>query len=77
MLSVEEALEKILGEISVLDAGPVPILEARGQVLTEDIYSSIDVPPLDNSAMDGFAFALRIPSAPAGTLPGFYGLSIL
>jgi len=55
MLSVEEALEKILGEISVLDAGPVPILEARGQVLTEDIYSSIDVPPLDNSAMDGFA----------------------
>jgi molybdopterin molybdotransferase len=55
MLSVEEALEKILGEVDVLEAEQAPILDSLGQVLAEDIKSDIDVPPLDNSAMDGFA----------------------
>ncbi|MFH1646883.1 MAG: gephyrin-like molybdotransferase Glp, partial [Chloroflexota bacterium] len=55
MLSVEEALEKILYEIAVLDAETVPILDTLGQVLAEDIKSDINVPPLDNSAMDGYA----------------------
>jgi molybdopterin molybdotransferase len=55
MLSVEEALQKILAEVNVLEAETIPILEALGQVLTEDIVSDINVPPLDNSAMDGFA----------------------
>ena len=32
-----------------------PILDCLGQVLAEDISSSIDVPPLDNAAMDGYA----------------------
>ncbi|OGN97586.1 MAG: hypothetical protein A2Y89_02820 [Chloroflexi bacterium RBG_13_51_18] len=55
MLSVEEALQKILAEVNVLEAETVPIMEALGQVLAEDITSDINVPPLDNSAMDGFA----------------------
>jgi molybdopterin molybdotransferase len=55
VLSVEEALEKILGEVDVLEAAWVPILDSLGQVLAEDIKSDINVPPLDNSAMDGFA----------------------
>ncbi len=55
MISVEEALEKILGEVNVLEAAPVPILESLGQVLAEDIVADINVPPLDNSAMDGYA----------------------
>ncbi|MBN1160361.1 MAG: molybdopterin molybdotransferase MoeA [Dehalococcoidales bacterium] len=55
MLSVEEALQKILAEVNVLEAETVPIMEALGQVLAEDIISDINVPPLDNSAMDGFA----------------------
>jgi molybdopterin molybdotransferase len=55
VLSVEEALEKILGEVDVLEAEWVPILGSLGQVLAEDIKSDINVPPLDNSAMDGFA----------------------
>jgi molybdopterin molybdotransferase len=55
MLSVEEALEKILNEIDTLEAETVPILESLGQVLAEDIKSDINVPPRDNSAMDGFA----------------------
>ncbi len=55
MLSVEEALEKILREVDTLGTETVPILEALGQVLAEDIESGICVPPLDNSAMDGYA----------------------
>ncbi len=55
MLSVEEALQKILDEVDVLETESVPILESLGQVLAEDIVSGINVPPLDNSAMDGFA----------------------
>jgi molybdopterin molybdotransferase len=55
MLSVEEALEKILAEVNVLETETVPILDTMGQVLAEDIVSGINVPPLDNSAMDGYA----------------------
>ncbi len=55
MISVEQALDKILGYVDVLEAEPSPILDCLGQVLAEDIYSSITVPPLDNSAMDGYA----------------------
>ena len=55
MLSVEEALERILGFFDVLGAEVNPILEAQGQVLAEDIVSRFDIPPLVNSAMDGYA----------------------
>ena len=55
MLSVEEAREHILRFIHVLDAEDKPILEAQGQVLAEEIVGRFDIPPLDNSAMDGFA----------------------
>lgn len=55
MISVEEALEKVLSCVSVLDREEKPILQCLGQVLDEDVYSSIDVPPRDNSAMDGYA----------------------
>ncbi|MFQ5934484.1 MAG: molybdopterin molybdenumtransferase MoeA, partial [Dehalococcoidia bacterium] len=54
-LTVEEALEKILGYISVLEPEEVPILEGLGRVLAEDVTSSISIPPLDNTAMDGYA----------------------
>ena len=55
MLSVEEARDRILGFFDVLDPQERPILEAQGQVLAEDILGRFDIPPLDNSAMDGFA----------------------
>lgn len=55
MLTVEEALEKILNEVGPLEDETVPILDSLGQVLAEDIKSDINVPPLDNSAMDGYA----------------------
>jgi molybdopterin molybdotransferase len=55
MISVEEALERILNHISVLEPEEKPILDALGQVLAEDVTSDIDIPPLDNTAMDGYA----------------------
>ena len=55
MISVDQALDKVLGRVDVLDTEESPILDCLGQVLAEDVYSLIDIPPLDNSAMDGFA----------------------
>jgi len=55
MISVEEALAKILDFIEVLKPEERPLLDCLGQVLAEEIRSEIDIPPLNNSAMDGFA----------------------
>ena len=55
MISVEEALEKLLSYVEVLPKEEVALLDSLGQVLAEDMYSDINVPPLDNSAMDGYA----------------------
>ena len=55
MLSVEEARERVLGYFDVLEPETRPILEADGQVLAEDVQGRFDIPPLDNSAMDGYA----------------------
>ena len=55
MLSVEEARDKVLALTPVLEAEDVPLLEAQGQILAEDAVASFDIPPLDNSAMDGYA----------------------
>ena len=55
MISVEEARERVLGYFDVLEPETRPILEADGQVLAEDVEAHFDIPPLDNSAMDGYA----------------------
>jgi molybdopterin molybdotransferase len=55
MISVEEALERILSEFDVLDSERRPILDAMGQVLDQDVIAPLDIPPLENSAMDGYA----------------------
>lgn len=59
MISVEQALEKILSKIEMLGDEQRPILDCLGQVLAEDIYADINVPPLDNSAFDGYAVRFR------------------
>ena len=59
MISVEEALEKVLSYVEVLEPERKPILDCLGQVLAEDVYSTIDIPPLDNSAMDGYALRAK------------------
>ena len=55
LLSVDEALEKILETISVLSTETVTLSDALGRIIAEDITSDINLPPFDNSAMDGYA----------------------
>jgi molybdopterin molybdotransferase len=55
MISVEEALKKILHFVNALESEEKPLLDCLGRVLAEDIYAPFDVPPRDNSAMDGYA----------------------
>jgi len=55
LISVEEALTEILSHVHPLEPERIPILEALGRVLAEEIVSEIDIPPFDNSAMDGYA----------------------
>ncbi len=71
MISVEQALEKILAYVDILEEEEKPILDCMGQVLAEDIYSDIDVPPLDNSAMDGYAVQSRDTRNTSGESPRF------
>ncbi len=55
MITVEEALDKILSHIQPLGFEKVSILESQGRIIAEDIYAPRDIPPLDNSGMDGYA----------------------
>ncbi|MDQ1239389.1 MAG: molybdopterin molybdotransferase [Thermodesulfobacteriota bacterium] len=54
MLDIGEAQRKILEEIPVLGSERIHILEALGRVLAQDVEAIRDVPPADNSAMDGY-----------------------
>jgi molybdopterin molybdotransferase len=55
MLSVEQALEMVLGCVDVLEGEERPILNSLGQVLAEDVYAGVNVPSQDNAVMDGYA----------------------
>jgi molybdopterin molybdotransferase len=55
MISVEEALAYILGHFHVLEPERVSLLDAIDLVLAEDVRSDMDIPPFDNSGMDGYA----------------------
>ena len=56
LLSVDEALAQLLsGATPVSDVEELSTLEATGRVLARAQRSSMDVPPMDNSAMDGYA----------------------
>ena len=55
MLSVAEALERVLAGVAVLGAESVPLGEALGRVLAEPVVAGREIPPWDNSSMDGYA----------------------
>jgi len=67
MLSVEAARERILDAVAPLEVEEIPILEALGRVLAEDVRAEANVPPHDNSAMDGYAVRISdLESSPDG-----------
>ncbi len=55
MLQLEEALAQILAALPPPTPERVPLSEAHGRVLSERVLASIDLPPFDNSSMDGYA----------------------
>ena len=55
MLSVEDARDRILSYFQPLASVDVPLLDALGLTLAEDLTAGFDIPPLANSAMDGYA----------------------
>jgi molybdopterin molybdotransferase len=54
-LSLDEALACVLAEVRPLEREPVALADAAGRFLAEDALASVDLPPFDSSAMDGFA----------------------
>jgi molybdopterin molybdotransferase len=55
MIPFEEAYELVLGAAVPLAAEPIPLAEAAGRILAEEITADGDLPPFDKSAMDGYA----------------------
>lgn len=55
MVTLEEALEMLLGRTAPLDTEEVALAEAHGRVSAGDIRAPVDLPAFDRSAMDGYA----------------------
>ena len=55
MLSVAEYLDLVLDSVSELPPMELPIADANGCVLAQDIYARWPLPSFDNSSMDGYA----------------------
>ncbi len=82
MLSVQEAIDQLLAAARPVSKTDTVSLEAaRGRVTAAPITAGLDVPPADNSAMDGYALrhadwqgpdvALPVSARiPAGSVPG-------
>ena len=78
MISFEKALEIVTNSADFIEKEDIPLIEGTGRVLAEDVYSDIDMPPFDKSAMDGFACRREdldsgrlkiIETVPAGVYP--------
>jgi len=58
MISVRDGQNHVLAQITrTVPPELVPLTEALGRVLVDDARAPVDVPPTDNSAVDGYAFA--------------------
>ena len=69
LISADDALARLLAAVAPsgrIDNVSTP--EAWGRVLAQDVVSSVDVPPEDNSAMDGYAIRIANLVNGAGTL---------
>jgi molybdopterin molybdotransferase len=59
LLNVDTALEQILSQMSILAHETAALPDSLGRVIAQDITSPIDLPPFDNSAMDGYAICFE------------------
>jgi len=65
LLSVEEALRRVLDGVEAIGPEPVAIEQARGRILGEPLQALLNQPPFNASAMDGYA----VRAADIATLP--------
>ena len=63
LLTIDEALARVLGHVRPLPDEEVAVAEAAGRVLAADAVARVDLPPFPSSAMDGFA--VRAADTPA------------
>jgi len=69
MLTAAQAREQLLAPaVSVSEVELVAMQAALGRVLADDVVSLVDVPPLDNTSMDGYAIKVSDLAAHAGVL---------
>ncbi|HEY5773415.1 MAG TPA: molybdopterin molybdenumtransferase MoeA, partial [Chitinophagaceae bacterium] len=59
MISVKEAKKIISENVSLLEPVTLQLQESAGLILTEDVYSSMDIPAFPQSSMDGYAFSFE------------------
>lgn len=70
LLSLPEAQAKLLAAVRPIAARErLSTFDALGRVLAADLVSPLDVPPHDNSAMDGYALRAADVAAPGALLP--------
>jgi len=70
LLPLDEALSRLLAFATPrLNDEPVPVGDADGRVLAQDVVSALHVPPQDNSSMDGYAVRCADVNAPGVQLP--------
>jgi len=55
LISVSEALKRLLSSLRSVNTESVPLEKVAGRVISEEIKSEIDLPLFTNSSMDGFA----------------------
>jgi len=56
LLTLDDALSRLLGAVSPLsEIQTLSTFDALGRVLRQDVRSALDVPPQDNTSMDGYA----------------------
>jgi molybdenum cofactor synthesis domain-containing protein len=66
MITVADALQIVLQQTSLLGTESVPISDAVGRTLAEDIVADTDLPPFDRAQMDGYAVrAADVATTPA------------
>jgi molybdopterin molybdotransferase len=72
LLTLDEALHRLVSAVPAWhpsEAQSLSTFDALGRVLAEDVRSALDVPPADNTAMDGYAFRLADLNGAGSVLP--------
>ncbi|GAA2743326.1 MULTISPECIES: molybdotransferase-like divisome protein Glp [Kitasatospora] len=69
MWTVDEHLADVLATVAPLPAIELPLLDAQGCRLDEDVVAGVDLPPFDNSSMDGYALRTADTAGATGAYP--------